>query len=784
MVNDEVARVEAADGPLAGVRVLEVSETPAGRVAGMLLACLGADVARVRPEAGAGADAPAVPSDVDSLTWDRGKRLVAATVAEAAPLARRCDIVIVDRPPSRLRADGLDAPVLRTGAPRLIHLWLPPYAERGEWSELAAHPLLLDGAGGVSAQYPASDARPVAPAFAATMQLHGALAAAAAAAALVDRKLRGAGREVVIGGLHAVAAQIAVVTPSGIDTFVKHRARSGFTLPHWRLYRTADGRWVHLATLTGKLFRRALDAMGRADIMDLPAVAQNFADFAAEQEAARVACRELEAEFASRPARYWLDLLNSFDVPCAEVAERSEWAAGEIVAQTRSLVSLVHPVLGQVRAAAAPFEVSDSAFWAGVLPSWCTTAELAASWDEPPADGGPARDGAGTGAGAAGLPLRGVRVVDASSFLAGPFVGALLADWGADVVKVEPPSGDPYRGSVVAALVASQRKRVLATDLAAPEGREAFLALLAGADVLVENFRPGRLDRLGLAEPVLEAASPGLVHCKVAAYASTGPYANAPGFDPVLQSRSGMAIAQGGPDSPVTGSVPMNDTGTGALGALACLAALYASHGAGRTRRVEVSLARTATFLQSRELTDFAGRPPVVPGRTDFAGPTACEHFYQCADGWLAVAATTRQEASALTSALGADGTEDMAAALRGRTVAEALSLLRDGGVPAVRIPPTDGLFDDPFLVANDFSHVVADRALGRVRVIRCYGDWRTETGRVRARSVLVGHDTRAIMAELGYAPDAVDGLLSRGVLAAPAGEDEVAAAHQAAARP
>jgi crotonobetainyl-CoA:carnitine CoA-transferase CaiB-like acyl-CoA transferase len=240
--------------------------------------------------------------------------------------------VIVDRTTRRMRADHLDA-----------------------------HPLLLDGAGGVSAQYPASDTRPVAPAFAATAQLHGALAAAGAAAALVARKRSGAGREVVISGLHAVAAQIAVVTPSGIDTFVKHRARSGFTLPHWRLYRTADRRWVHLATLTEKLFRRVLDAMGRADLMDLPEVGQDFAGFAAEQEGSRAACRELENEFASKPVRHWLDLLSSFDVPCAEVAERPEWAASEIVTRTRSLLSLVHPAAGDVQAVGAPFEVSGCA---------------------------------------------------------------------------------------------------------------------------------------------------------------------------------------------------------------------------------------------------------------------------------------------------------------------------------------------------------------------------------------------------------------------------------------
>lgn len=112
---------------------------------------------------------------------------------------------------------------------------------------------------------------------------------------------------------------------------------------------------------------------------------QDFAGFAAEQEGSRAACRELETEFASRPVRYWLDLLSSFDVPCAEVAERPERAASEIVTRTRSLLSLVHPAAGDVQAVGAPFEVSGCAPWVGDLPSLCTAAELSAAWSKPPA---------------------------------------------------------------------------------------------------------------------------------------------------------------------------------------------------------------------------------------------------------------------------------------------------------------------------------------------------------------------------------------------------------------
>ena len=743
--------------PLSGVRVLEVTETAAGRVAGMLLACLGADVARIRTGSAAGI----VPTDVASLTWDRSKQLVDATITQAAQAARLADIFIVDRPPRRLREDRLEARMLRADSAHLIHLWLPPYAERGEWRDLQANQLLLDAAGGVAAQYPATDDRPVAPAFAATAQLHGALGAGAAIAALIGRRNHGEAAEVVVSGLHAVAAQIAVVTPTGIDTLLRRRARSGFVMPHWRLYRTGDGQWVFLATLTERLFRRALEAMGRADIMDLPGVSGDFRVLVAEQDGSSTVAQELETEFARRPASYWLDLFESFDVPCAAVADRSDWARSEIVAETHSMVQFAHPALGEVRAVGAPFAVSDCPPWQGALPSSRTLTDLVEEWGAALAA---AEEPDHRPAAATGLPLRGVKVVDASSFLAGPFGGALLADWGAEVVKVEPPGGDPYRVSVVASLVANLRKRSLAADLGSPAGREAFLALLADADVLIENFRPGRLDKFGLDEDTLAQTSPGLVHCKVSAYASSGPYAGAPGFDPVLQSRSGMVMAQGGPRAPQITLVPLNDTGTGALGALVCLAGLFASGRRGRAVRVEVSLARTATFLQSGELTEFTGRSAVAEGCVNFAGPTSSQHFYRCADGWVAIAATTDEQIAQLTALMGEDAAE-IERALRVLPVAEALSRLSGESIPAVRIPSRDRLFDDPFLLANDFIKVVKDPVLGRVKTVWCYADWRTNAGRPAARSLSIGHDTRTIMTELGYSSAVIDDLVVKGVL-------------------
>jgi crotonobetainyl-CoA:carnitine CoA-transferase CaiB-like acyl-CoA transferase len=180
--------------------------------------------------------------------------------------------------------------------------------------------------------------------------------------------------------------------------------------------------------------------------------------------------------------------------------------------------------------------------------------------------------------------------------------------------------------------------------------------------------------------------------------------------------------------------------------------------------RVEVSLARTATFLQSGELTEFTGRSAVAEGCVNFAGPTSSQHFYRCADGWVAIAATTDEQIAQLTALMGEDAAE-IERALRVLPVAEALSRLSGESIPVVRIPSRDRLFDDPFLRANEFIKVVKDPVLGRVQTVWCYADWRTNAGRPAARSLSIGHDTRTIMTELGYSSAVIDDLVVKGVL-------------------
>ena len=214
-------------------------------------------------------------------------------------------------------------------------------------------------------------------------------------------------------------------------------------------------------------------------------------------------------------------------------------------------------------------------------------------------------------------------MVDLSTFVAGPFASTLLAELGASVVKVETTRGDPYRVFAAPYAAVNHRKLVAEVDLRRAEGRAALLALLAEADVAGGQPAPGEgRGPWASDDDVLAATAPALVRCSVSAFGRSGPFADLPGFDPVMQSRSGLAVAQGGDDEPVVITAPTIDIGTSCLAALGVLAGLVERAADGRRRHASVSLAATASFLQAAELTTYAGRPEPLTGGRDFRGPS------------------------------------------------------------------------------------------------------------------------------------------------------------------
>ncbi len=234
-------------------------------------------------------------------------------------------------------------------------------------------------------------------------------------------------------------------------------------------------------------------------------------------------------------------------------------------------------------------------------------------------------------------PLAGVRVLEAASFIAGPYAAMLLAQLGADVVKIEPPGdGDPSRawgasGDSPMFAAHNAAKRSLTLDLRSPGAAAVVAALVREADVLVENFRPGVADRLGIGYERLRRINPRLVYCSVLSVGATGPYAGVPGFDTVGQALSGLMSLLSSPDDPAPVGPALVDTAAGIIAALGVTAALHARAATGEGQRVDTSLLQSGLGLLPEALA-LHQRAGLVLDR--FARARAAQvYLFRCRDG-------------------------------------------------------------------------------------------------------------------------------------------------------
>ncbi len=708
---------------LDGVRVLEWTDSAAGQVAGMLLADLGADVVRVLPD-GDG-ERVGLPG---WLCWNRGKTLVAGS-DRIDHLLVRADVLVDDGTHAALSTRGHTAATLRDRAPGLVSVWMPATRSPYLGHELPNDQLLLDAISGFAANHPALEERPIASVTQARPMIQGALGAVAAMAGLLARTRDGWGRAATVTGLHAEAATLATLVNESVDGPAKVApGRSVSGGPYFRLYQGGDGRWFYLAALSPELFIGALDVMDRLDVFALPSVAGEFLNFIKPEVTAEVNA-ELETTIAEQSAEEWVRRFEGAGVPAALLSDPDDWLGSDVVAHACPPVRRRHPDVGEVTMPGPPLDLSGDGVGAGELPSSSRPAVAADVW--PGVDPLPAP--AGLPPGADDRPLAGLRVIDTATFLAAPFVSTLLAAHGADVVKIEAPTGDPYGIYTHSYGIINEHKPRLAVDLSDEEGRRLFLELVALADVVVDNLTAAKLARMDLGPERYDAANPALVRCSVTAFGAVGPYADLPGFDPVLQTLSGLAAVQGGAGRPITINAPVHDVAVGCLGALGTLAALWRRHQTGQGQRVFTSLAASSTFLQSGDITDYAGRPARPVGGPDFPGPSSWHRFYRAADGWIGVSAATDTQRRSLLALLDRSGLwavddDERAVAIEavtGREPGEALVVrLLDAGVPAGGAVERGRELIDPFLLEQDFSHVVETVGVGRIRAASGYTDW------------------------------------------------------------
>jgi crotonobetainyl-CoA:carnitine CoA-transferase CaiB-like acyl-CoA transferase len=386
-------------------------------------------------------------------------------------------------------------------------------------------------------------------------------------------------------------------------------------------------------------------------------------------------------------------------------------------------------------------------------------------------------------------PLDGIRVVEYAQYVAGPLCGVVLGDLGAEVLKVEPPTGDGYRHVMPVApalgryfIPLNRGKRSVVLDLKTEGGRARSAALVGSADIVIHNYPPARSAAFGLGWEELHAAHPSLVVGVVSSFGNTGPLTGAPAYDLVAQARSGLLTAHAGPGDAVpvrAGGIPLADLTAGYLLASAVLAALVSARESGVGRLVDVSLLAAALAVQVQDLVwleEEGGDEARVAGPGDLAeraaeiqGGLAMNPYYRCyetRDGFVAVACLNVAQRRALLDLVGLDDptveapdltpadddvlaekrrlTAEIERVLARESSARALERLAEAGVPGSPVLVRESVLADEQVVASGLVAEVVQPGLGQVAMLRSLlGDRPLEP------APELGADTAAVLAEL-----------------------------------
>ena len=393
------------------------------------------------------------------------------------------------------------------------------------------------------------------------------------------------------------------------------------------------------------------------------------------------------------------------------------------------------------------------------------------------------------------MALAGVRVVEMGQLIAGPFAGKTLGEFGADVVKIEPPgAGDPLRnwrliknGTSVWWQVQSRNKRSVAIDLRQAEGQQLARQLIAEADVLVENFRPGTLEGWGMSPAELHALNPGLVILRISGYGQTGPYRDLPGFGVIGEAMGGLRHLTAEPGRvPVRVGVSIGDTLAALHGVIGVLAALYhrRAHG-GPGQVIDVALHEAVFNVMESLIPEYSAFGAVREAAGSALPGIAPSNAYPCQDGWVLVAGNGDSIFKRLMATIGRDDlgqAPDLAdnagrvarvaeidaaigAWTQPRTVQQVMDALATARVPAGKVYTAKDIAEDPHYRARDMILQQRTRDGDTVEVPGIVPKLSATPGTVRSNAPHVGDDTDAVLREMGLSAEQIATLRGRGIV-------------------
>ena len=392
------------------------------------------------------------------------------------------------------------------------------------------------------------------------------------------------------------------------------------------------------------------------------------------------------------------------------------------------------------------------------------------------------------------MQLDGIRVVDLTRILAGPFCSMFLADLGAEVIKIEDPDGgDPIRsqgeernGFSLYFASFNRNKRSVTLDLRREEGKQVLRKLIASADVLVENYRPGVLDRMGFDREALKALRPDLVVCRVTGFGLNGPYAERPAFDFIAQAMSGLMSVSGEADgAPMRAGPPISDLVAGSYAAMGVLAALIRRGRTGEGEEVCTALTDSMVSMLAFMATNYFATGKVPQRNGNDHGLVAPYGLFEAADGQVAIAPSNDAVYAKLLTALGLerlrehpefktnrDRFERRAAinleinqVTRTRGIDHWVAVLNAAGVPCGKVLDIAQVFDDPQIQHQQMRLRIDDPKHGPLDVLGFPIKFSDDPCRVHRMPPDLGDDTGAVLAELGYDNDSIQALRASGVV-------------------
>lgn len=728
---------------LQGIRVLDFGHYAAGPLAALLLAENGAEVIHVdRP------GALSMPAQDDAFLNRSKQRITldlksAADLATARALAESCDVVIENFRPGVMQRLGLGSTTFTASAPQLVYCSLPGFSARDPRAGVQAWEGIVACAAGLyNAKSPAGELAssaspycdlPLASNFAA---FH---AATAIVMALIARQQSGLGQQIEAPLFDAA---IELLGPAVPDTFPNYTIIYG-----GGIYACSEGHIFFNANNPRFLFW-LLDALDVTTPWRAQALLETESINGKDPTRNAMLRRKLADIFLTRTAMDWQEFGAQHHLPLARIGTASEWQGSAQARLSGAVVTVEDPELGALN---QPGRLSHLSHDTGAiqharhLPDQDRAAILAQLKQAAPRSSAPAAGSAPLSA------LAGVRVLDLANILAGPSVGRWLADFGAEVIKIN----DPNSQSVAMHDYLNRGKKSVLIDVAVPDGRELVLKLAASCDVFLSNFPKPTVTRYGFDEATLRAHNQRLVYASISCYGAVGPWSERRGYEPQAQSCAGLMARYGGADTPVMLPYLVNDYGTGILGAFAVGLALFARGKTAVGQRAECALAQTATWHQWGAL----------PQRFN-------QHLYQAADGWLFIG-TRANDSATLLDLFGFQDSghlsdvarsELIATAIARDTLAHWLAACAARGIAAMPLSTQREAMQHPYALERGVTHATRKRLSGTLEHPGITVHLSATPKIHGAVPEAVGTDLDEVLGKAGLA-DAMPALLAAGVI-------------------